>query len=239
MEILFHPEAVDEAAAARQWYEERSSKAAAAFEASGVCASPRFAGHLMLKTSGGCFSSDTRSPWSIASSSTRSRSSRSPIYIVDQAIGESGLKSRRRHSSGDVTHGPWDDEAISPMTSFMHGPHALQFLLATFAGWVNRQQQQVIDYLIEENRVLKEQLGDKRPRLTDDQRRRLAVKGKPLGRRLLDKIATIVTPDTILRWHRKLIAEHHTYPHKKRVGRPGLMQAIRKLPSRGLRLPRL
>ncbi|MFT6078097.1 MAG: hypothetical protein ACJAQZ_000137 [Planctomycetota bacterium] len=112
------------------------------------------------------------------------------------------------------------------MTSLMHGPHALQFLLATFAGWVNRQQQQVIDCLIAENRGLMEQFGDKRPRLTDDQRRRLAAKGKPLGRRLLDKIATIVTPDTIMRWHRRLIAEHHTYPHKTRVGRPGLMQAI-------------
>ena len=111
----------------------------------------------------------------------------------------------------------------------MHGPHALQFLLATFAGWVNRQQRQVIDYLIEENRVLKEQLGNKKPRLTDDQRRRLAAKGKPLGRRLLDRVTTIVTPDTIMRWHRRLIAEHHTYPHKKRVGRPGLMKAIREL----------
>ncbi|MFT6082615.1 MAG: transposase InsO family protein, partial [Planctomycetota bacterium] len=69
----------------------------------------------------------------------------------------------------------------------------------------------------------------KRSRLTDDQRRRLAAKGKPLGRRLLDKVATIVTPDTIMRWHHRLIAEHHTYPHKKRVGRPGLMKAIRDL----------
>ncbi len=76
---------------------------------------------------------------------------------------------------------------------------------------------------------MKEQLGKKRPRLTDDQRRRLAVKGKPLGRRLLDKVAGIVTPDTILRWHRKLVAAHHTYPHKGRVGRPGIMKAIREL----------
>ena len=105
----------------------------------------------------------------------------------------------------------------------------LKFLLATFAGWVNQQQAQVIDYLLEENRVLKEQFGDKRPRLTDDQRRRLAAKGKPLGRRLLDKVAGIVTPDTIMRWHRKLVAEHHTYPAKNRVGRPGLMKSIREL----------
>ena len=105
----------------------------------------------------------------------------------------------------------------------------LKFLLATFSGWVNRGQAQVIDYQAEVIQVLKEQLGGKRPRLTDDQRRRLAAKGKPLGRRLLDKVAAIVTPDTILRWHRKLIAEHHTYRHKNRVGRPGLMKAIREL----------
>jgi putative transposase len=105
----------------------------------------------------------------------------------------------------------------------------LKFLLATFAGWINRHQTMVIDYLVEENRVLKERLGDKPIPLTDDQRRRLAAKAKPLGRRLLAKFATIVTPDTILRWHRKLVAQHHTYPHKNRVGRPGLMKSIREL----------
>jgi hypothetical protein len=54
----------------------------------------------------------------------------------------------------------------------------LQLLLATFAGWVRRQQSHVIAYLIEENRVLKEQLesGGRRLRFTDDQRRRLAAK---------------------------------------------------------------
>ena len=56
----------------------------------------------------------------------------------------------------------------------------LQLLLATFSGWVNRQQAEAIDYLREENRVLKEQLRGKRLRLTDDQRRRLAAKGKAL-----------------------------------------------------------
>ncbi len=85
----------------------------------------------------------------------------------------------------------------------------LMFLLATFAGWVNRQHAQAIDYLTEENRVFRELQSEKWLRLSDAQRRRLAAKGKPLGRRLLDKVATIVTPDTILKWHRKLIAEHH------------------------------
>lgn len=105
----------------------------------------------------------------------------------------------------------------------------LQLLLATFAGWVSRQQGQVIDYLREENRVLKEQLRGERLRLTDDQRRRLAAKGKLLGRKLLRELATIVTPDTILASHRRLIAAKWTYPAKKRIGRPGIMKEIRSL----------
>jgi hypothetical protein len=105
-----------------------------------------------------------------------------------------------------------------------------QLLLATFAGWLGRRQSAVIMYLVEENCVLKEQFesSGKRLRFTDDQRRRLAAKGKPLGRRALREVATIVTPDTILAWHRKLIAAKWTYPHK-RVGRPGVMKEIREL----------
>ncbi len=112
------------------------------------------------------------------------------------------------------------------MTESIH----LQLLPATFAGWVGRRQTAVITYLVEENRILKEQLesGGRRLRFTDDQRRRLAAKGKPLGRKVLDTIATIVTPDTILAWHRRLIAAKWTYP-RKRVGRPGVMKEIRGL----------
>jgi len=51
----------------------------------------------------------------------------------------------------------------------------------------------VIDYLREENRLLREQLGDKRLRFSDDQRRRLAAKAKGLGRKILADFATIVT----------------------------------------------
>jgi putative transposase len=104
----------------------------------------------------------------------------------------------------------------------------LRFLLATFAGWLHRRQAQAIEYLIEENRVLKEQLGEKRLRLTGDQRRRLAAKGRSLGRRLLSQVATIVTPDTILRWHRQLIAAKWTHTPKRR-GRPGILKTIRAL----------
>ena len=81
-----------------------------------------------------------------------------------------------------------------------------QILVAAMAGWISRQQDAVIEYLREENRVLKQQLGDKRLRLTDDQRRRLAVRGMVIGRRALNDVASLVTPDTILRWHHQLIA---------------------------------
>lgn len=77
----------------------------------------------------------------------------------------------------------------------------LQLLLVTFSAWANRRQGSVIAYLVEENRILKEQFksGGKRLRFTDDQRRRLAAKGRPLGLKALRQIATIVTPETILR----------------------------------------
>ena len=81
-----------------------------------------------------------------------------------------------------------------------------QMLLAILAGGINEQQQFRIEYLRTENQVLRESFGKKRIVLNDDQRRRLAVKGKLLGRTVLEEIATVFTPDTILRWHRQLVA---------------------------------
>ena len=71
-----------------------------------------------------------------------------------------------------------------------------QLLLAILAGWSNRQQQEIIEYLRTENQILKEKLGNRRILLSDDQRRRLAVKGKVLGRKMLESIGTLFTPDT-------------------------------------------
>ncbi len=93
-------------------------------------------------------------------------------------------------------------------------------LVIALAGWLNREQAAVVDYLREENRVLRELLPSKRIRLNDDQRRRLAVKGKALGRRLLDTCCSIVTPDTILRWHRKLVAAKYDGTANRGPGRP-------------------
>ncbi|MFT5525690.1 MAG: hypothetical protein ACI9HK_003660 [Pirellulaceae bacterium] len=81
-----------------------------------------------------------------------------------------------------------------------------QLLVLFLASWINRQQQEVIEYLRTENQVLKEKLGTKRILLNNDQRRRLGVKGKGRGRKLLEEFGTFFTPDTILRWHRQLVA---------------------------------
>jgi hypothetical protein len=82
-----------------------------------------------------------------------------------------------------------------------------QFYVVILAGWINRQQQDVIEYLRTENQVLKEKFGKKRILLSDDQRRRLAIKGRILGRKRLEEVGTLFTPDTILRWHRQLVAQ--------------------------------
>jgi putative transposase len=82
----------------------------------------------------------------------------------------------------------------------------LQLLLVIFAGWVNRHQLDMIEYLQEENRVLKEHLGGRRIRLTDTERRRLARRAHTLGRKVLNELRTLVTPDTLLRWYRELVA---------------------------------
>ena len=108
-------------------------------------------------------------------------------------------------------------------------PPALQFLVLTFAGWVNRHQDDLIDYLREENRVLREHLGPRPLRLTDAQRRRLAVRGHKLGRRVLTQVAGIVTPDTILRWYRRLIAEKYDGSARRRRGRPMTRQDVAEL----------
>jgi putative transposase len=102
-----------------------------------------------------------------------------------------------------------------------------RFLLIAVSGWMNQQQQQIIEYLREENRVLREQLGDRRLRFTDDQRCRLAARAKGLGRKLLAEVASLVTPETLLAWHRKLIAQK--YDCSAQRGRPRIASAIEAL----------
>ncbi|MCG3174989.1 MAG: hypothetical protein GMKNLPBB_03323 [Myxococcota bacterium] len=107
--------------------------------------------------------------------------------------------------------------------------HPWQLLLVGLAGWINRQQMDVIVYLKEENQVLRAQMGKRRLRFTDDQRRRLAAKAKTLGSKALRELSTIVTPGTLLRWHRELIARKYDGSRRRGPGRPRVMQVIRQL----------
>lgn len=102
------------------------------------------------------------------------------------------------------------------------------FVLWCLAGWSSEQNRQAIDYLVTENSILREKLSGGRILLNDNQRIRLAVKGKILGRKRLSEMRTLFTPDTILRWHRKLVAAKHTHARKS-PGRPRLDSRIETL----------
>ena len=101
-------------------------------------------------------------------------------------------------------------------------------LLLVLTSWLGRREREAIAYLIEENRLLRRQLGGRRLRFTDDERRRLAVRPHRLGRQALRDIATIVTPDTLFRWHRQLVARKWTYATPQ-VSRRGVLAEIRRL----------
>jgi putative transposase len=106
-------------------------------------------------------------------------------------------------------------------------PAALQMVLGVLTGWLDRREREAVAYLIEENRLLRRELGTRRLRLTDDDRRRLAARAFRVGRSALREIATIATPDTLLRWHRQLIARKWTYG--RNAGRRRVLLEIRRL----------
>ena len=102
-----------------------------------------------------------------------------------------------------------------------------QLLWAIFASWINEHSRRRIDYLQTEIEAIKDAFGPKRILLTDDQRRRLAVKGKLLGRKALAEIGSAFSPDTILRWHRELVARKWDYSsRRKSPGRPRIQQVV-------------
>ncbi len=108
-------------------------------------------------------------------------------------------------------------------------PLPLKLLLLVLAGWLNHQQQEIIEYLQDENRVLREQLGTSRLRFTNPQRRRLARRAFEIGRKRLRKISTIVTPDTLLRWYRELIANKYDGSDRRGPGRPRIGREVQQL----------
>jgi putative transposase len=127
-------------------------------------------------------------------------------------------------------------EIIGKADVLTHAMHAVldpfSFVVVSLAGWMNHHQQHVIGYLMEENRVLREQIGNRRMRFSDDQRRRLAAKAKKIGRKILEEVATIVTPETLLAWHRRLIAKKYDGSANRVPGRPGTAAEIVSLVTR-------
>ena len=102
----------------------------------------------------------------------------------------------------------------------------MSFLLLAVSGWVHRRQLLVIDYLETENRLLKSKLKGKRKRFTYAERVLLARKAKALGRQTLFRLDMIVSPDTLLRWHRRLIAQKWDYSPRRGRGRPETARVI-------------
>ena len=108
-------------------------------------------------------------------------------------------------------------------------PPLLSFLLMIVSGWVHRRQLIVIEFLQAENQMLKERLRGKRIRFTDAERALLARKAKAVGRKALLELDTIVSPDTLMRWHRQFVAQKWNFNHGRRSGRPGVMREISAL----------
>jgi len=104
----------------------------------------------------------------------------------------------------------------------------LRLLLLSITGWLDCREREALAFLIEENRILRRKVGQRRLRLTDDDRRRLAMRAHRLGRAALRDLATVVTPDTLLRSHRQLVARKWTYT-RKGTGRRGVLADIRQL----------
>ena len=107
--------------------------------------------------------------------------------------------------------------------------HPLHFLILMVAGWLQRRLEAQIEYLIAENALYKKRLGRAGLRLADEQRRQLAIKAKAVGRKDLARIATIPTPDTILRWYRRLVADKYDGSAKRGPGRPRVHADVAEL----------
>jgi len=99
-------------------------------------------------------------------------------------------------------------------------PPLLTYLLLIVSGWVHRRQLIVIEFLQAENRLLKERLSGKRIRFTEAERALLARKAKAVGRKALLQLDTLVSPDTLMRWHRRLVAQKWDFSKRRGAAVP-------------------
>ncbi len=102
-------------------------------------------------------------------------------------------------------------------------------LLVMLAGWLNRHQQDVIEYLKEENKILHEKIGTKRILLNDKQKIRLSRLAKKLGRKVLEDACCAFSPDTLLGWHRKMVARKYDGSDKRKGGRNRIAPEVEAL----------
>ncbi|MDH3315549.1 MAG: hypothetical protein OER43_07265 [Gammaproteobacteria bacterium] len=105
-------------------------------------------------------------------------------------------------------------------------PPLLSFLLMAVSGWVYRHRLIVIEFLQAENRLLKERLRGKRIRFTDAERALLSRKAKAVGRKALLELDTFVSPDTLMRWHQRLVAKKWDFSERRGPGRAAIMREI-------------
>jgi len=103
--------------------------------------------------------------------------------------------------------------------------------LLILSDWVNRRQQEIIEFQNAQNRALMKKMGPSWNSLPNDQGSLLAPKGKARGRKTLTHLTTIVTPDTIPRWHRRLIAAKLDYRDHRAIvpGRPPVPDGVARL----------
>jgi hypothetical protein len=109
--------------------------------------------------------------------------------------------------------------------------YLLHFLILVFSGWLQRQQAEMVEYLKAENRVLRQKLGGRRILFSDAERRLLARRAYAIGGKALRELNPMVTPDTLLRWHRELVARRWTFIERRRPGRPRTRAEIEALIS--------
>jgi putative transposase len=107
--------------------------------------------------------------------------------------------------------------------------HFLSLLIASMASWLERRAAAQIEYLKAENRALRSRLGGRRILFTDAERRTLAGLAKEIGRKALRELDPIVTPETLLRWHRELVAKKSTFLERRQPGRPRTKLDIEQL----------
>ena len=92
-----------------------------------------------------------------------------------------------------------------------------RFMVLLVAGWMHRHQHQAIVFLRAEKRVLRDRIDERRLRFTDAERRMLALAGGPVGRAVLREIASLASPETVLRWYRGLVAKKYSAPNRNTV----------------------